>query len=60
MRQACKNIMYTIVNSRAYELENLQAGMEAWKKIAIAVDMIVLVGLSVLSITAVRKYNKRK
>lgn len=60
MRQACKNIMYTIVNSRAYELENLQAGMEAWKKIAIAVDVIVLVGLSVLSITAVRKYNKRK
>lgn len=60
MRQASKHIMYTIVNSRSYEDENLNAGMAVWKKAAIGIDVVlaaILIGLEVLT---VRKYKKRK
>lgn len=59
MRQASKNIMYTVVNSRAYEPENIQTGMMAWQIAAIVIDIAlaaVVIGLEVL---AVKKYKKR-
>lgn len=61
MRQASKNIMYTVVNSRAYSPEVSKAGMELWKKALIGVD-VVLVGLLVLvEATVVKKgYQKRR
>ena len=31
LRNASKNIMYTVVNSSAYEDDNINAGMENWK-----------------------------
>lgn len=60
MRQACKNIMYTVVNSRAYEPENMQTGMMAWQIAAIVVDVILAAGLIALEVAAVKKYQKRK
>lgn len=41
MRQACKNIMYTVVNSRAYDPENLTEGLMNWQIMAIVIDVIL-------------------
>lgn len=61
MRQACKNILYTVVNSRAYADENLNPGMENWKVAAIIIDVVLVGALAVLEATAIRKgYKKRK
>lgn len=40
MRQACKYILYTTVNSRAYADENPNAGLPSWYYMAIAIDVI--------------------
>jgi len=40
MRTATKNILYTVVNSRAYAPENLTMGMASWKKLMIVLDVI--------------------
>ena len=60
MRQASKNILYTVVNSRAYEDDNLNPGMEPWKKTAIVIDVILGLLLAALQFLAVKKYLKRK
>lgn len=60
MRQACKNIMYTVVNSRAYEDENINIGLLPWQMIAIVVDVILCAAFVALELTVVRKgYHKR-
>ena len=59
MRQASKNIMYTVVNSRAYDSENLQTGLMTWQIIAIVVDVILAAGLIALEIVAIKKFKKR-
>ena len=59
MRQACKNIMYTVVNSRAYDAENLQTGLMAWQIVAIVIDVILVAGLIALEIVAIKKFKKR-
>lgn len=60
MRQACKNILYTTVNSRAYDEANLNTGMQGWQKAAIAIN--VLFGLVILALeaAAIKRYKKRK
>lgn len=60
MRQASKNIMYTVVNSRAYAPENMQTGMMAWQIAAIVIDVILAAGLIALEAAAVKKYRRRK
>ncbi|MBQ6406912.1 MAG: beta-glucosidase, partial [Butyrivibrio sp.] len=40
MREATKNILYTVVNSRAYAPENLKTGMASWKILMIVCDVI--------------------
>ena len=59
MRQACKNIMYTVVNSRAYDAENLQTGLMTWQITAIVIDVILAAGLIALEILAIKKLKKR-
>lgn len=59
-RQACKNIMYTIVNSRAYEPENLNPGMETWMKVMIGIDVVLGILIVGLELLAVKRYRKRK
>ena len=45
MRQAAKNILYTVVNSRAYAEENLNPGMQSWQIMLIAVDVVIGVAI---------------
>lgn len=59
MRQACKNIMYTTVNSRAYTEEALNVGMPAWKFIAIVVDIVLVAGIIILEAETIKRYRKR-
>lgn len=59
MRQACKNIMYTVVNSRAYDPENLSTGFLGWQKATIAIDALLGAAVIVLAVLAVRNYKKR-
>lgn len=51
MRRACKNVLYTTVNSRSYEPENLTRGLMNWQIILIVVDVILaalVIGLEVI------------
>ncbi len=59
-RQSCKNIMYTIVNSRAHDSENLDQGMAGWQKIAIGLDIILGLILAGVEVLIVREYLRRK
>ena len=59
MRQACKNIMYTVVNSRAYDAENLQTGLMTWQIAAIVIDVILAAGIILLELVAIQKLRKR-
>lgn len=60
MREASHNLLYTIVNSRAYEAENLNTGLLIWQIILIAVDMIAAVVVVLYEALRVRKVYKRK
>lgn len=60
MRQAAKDIMYTVVNSRAYEAGVYDVGMQPWQTAIIAVDVLAVAALAVFEILAIRKYQKRK
>lgn len=58
MRQASKNIMYTVVNSRAYEPENIQTGLMGWEIMAIVIDVVfagIIIGLEALAIVKFRR-----
>ncbi len=60
MRGACKNVMYTVVSSWAYDGDNVNVGMEGWKKAAIAMDAVLVLGLLALEIVIIKGYQKRK
>lgn len=59
MRQACKNIMYVTVNSRAYAPENIQTGMQNWQIMAIVIDVVLAAGLITLEVLTVKRLKKR-
>lgn len=59
MRSAAKDIMYTVVNSRAFEVENIAAGRQTWQTLGIAIDVILLAGLIALETLAIRNYKRR-
>ena len=58
MRQACKNIMYTVVNSRAYDPENLTEGLMNWQIIAIVIDVIFAALIIFLEVLAIKGFKK--
>lgn len=61
MRRACKNIMYTVVNSWAYENGDVSVGMMGWQKAFIAGDILVVIILAAVEFTYVRNgWKKRK
>ena len=60
MRQASKNILYTVVNSRAYADENLNPGMPSWQVALIIVDVIAAAILVCCEVILIRKYFKMK
>ena len=59
MRQACKNILYTVVNSRAYDPANLETGLMGWQIAAIVIDVIFAAIIIVLEVVAIKKFLKR-
>ena len=59
MRQASKNILYTVVNSRAYENEVI-SGKPTWVKVVYAVDVVLIALLAFLCYRAIKKYLKLK
>ena len=58
MRQACKNIMYTVVNSRAYDPENLTEGLMNWQIMAIVIDVIFVALIIFLEVLAIKGFKK--
>ena len=61
MREACHDVLYTAVNSRGFEEENLSAGLMTWQIIMIAADVVIAVLLLAFEFFIVRKgYQKRK
>lgn len=58
MRQACKNIMYTVVNSRAYDPENLTEGLMNWQIMAIVIDVIFAALIIFLEVLAIKDFKK--
>ncbi len=60
MRRACKNIMYTVVNSRAYEGDNAKSGLLPWQIAAIVTDVILAAGFVVLEVRIMQLYKKKQ
>ena len=60
LREASKNILYTVVNSRAYATENLNPGMAKWEIIMIGADVLVALLIVALEIKTFKSYKKRK
>lgn len=60
LRKASHNILYTTVNSRAYDPKNLNMGMMGWQIATLIID-IVLIALAIfLALKAWRNYAVRK
>lgn len=60
MRNACKNVMYTVVSSWAYDGKHKETGMENWKKAAIGIDVVIVLFMAGMEVLAIRGYKKRK
>ena len=60
MRRACKNIMYTVVNSWAYENGDVSIGMMGWQKALIAGDVLVVIAVVAVELTYVRQGLKKR
>ena len=60
MRDSAKNILYVVVNSRAYAPENMTSGIASWKKIMNAADAVLALLLAFWAFRLVKKYKKRK
>ena len=60
MREAAKNILYVVANSRAYDPANLNTGMAKWKVIMYVVDAVVALLCVGLFIRFLNNYKKRK
>jgi beta-glucosidase len=60
LRTSAKNILYVVVNSRAYAEENLNPGMAIWEKILLAATIAVGALLALWQIMLIKNYGKRK
>ena len=61
MREACHDVLYTAVNSRGFEEENMTTGPMIWQVIMVVSDVLIGILLIVFEILFVRKgYLKRK
>ena len=59
MRTASHNILYTVVNSRAYDSE-ISGGLPTWEKILFAIDAVLVLLIACLEYFAVKKYLAKK
>ena len=60
MRNACKNVMYTVVSSWAYDGKHKETSMENWKKAAIGIDVVIALFMAGMEVLVIRGYKKRK
>ena len=60
MKNACKNVMYTVVSSWAYDGEHEETGMENWKKAGIGIDIVIALFMAGMEVLVIRGYKKRK
>lgn len=60
MRNACKNVMYTVVTCWEYEDGEIGTGMETWKKAAIGIDVALAALLFAAEVVVMKEYKKRK
>ena len=60
MRNACKNVMYTVVSSWVYDGEHEETGMENWKKTGIGIDIVIALFMAGMEVLVIRGYKKRK
>ena len=60
MRNACKNVMYTVVSSWAYDGEHEETGMENWKKAGIGIDIVIALFMAGMEELVIIGYKKRK
>ena len=60
MRNACKNVRYTVVSSWAYDGEHEETGMENWKKAGIGIDIVIALFMAGMEVLVIRGYKKRK
>ena len=58
MRQACKNVMYTVVNSWMYEDDGVSTSMPVWQKAVIGADVVAGLILVALGVLVWRKYKR--
>ena len=54
MRNACKNVMYTVVSSWAYDGEHEETGMENWKKAGIGIDIVIALFMAGMEVLVIR------
>ncbi|MBO4908414.1 MAG: glycoside hydrolase family 3 C-terminal domain-containing protein [Lachnospiraceae bacterium] len=59
MRQASKNILYTVVNSRAYD-KNVNTGLPGWVKVLYTVDALLIALILFLEYRAIKTYKNKK
>jgi beta-glucosidase len=61
MRQSTKNVMYTVVNSRAYSEAAGAGSMPAWQVIAIVINIIFIIALAAVEFLMLRGFlNKTR
>lgn len=59
MRNSCHNILYTVVNSRAYDTDT-KAELVLWKRIMLSVDFVAATLLIIMEILIIMKFRKNK
>lgn len=59
MRNSCHNILYTVVNSRAYDTDT-KAELVLWKRIMFSIDFVAATLLIVMEILIIVKFRKNK
>ena len=59
MRQASKNILYTVVNSRAYD-KSVNTGLPGWVMVLYCVDGLLIALIAFLEFRAIKKYLAQK
>ena len=59
-RRATKDILYTVVNSRAYDKENLHGGLKSWQIMLICGDIVAGLLIVCLCVLSIKSYRKHK
>ena len=57
-RQACKNILYTTCNSRAYAADVLNPGLPGWQIAMYVIDAVIIALLAVWEFAMIKSYKK--